>query len=104
MPAVGRTADRLRVIKQPKHPEPPEYDWINKLEVRDTCETNQWRSNCNGEWRRFYIEEIYRKKMNKDLYNQKDMDVYMKFKNNIYHNTFLGEAWYEWSINNFNWW
>lgn len=31
--------------------------------------------------------------MNKELYNQKDMDVYMKAKNNIYHNTFLGEAW-----------
>ncbi len=31
--------------------------------------------------------------MNKELYNQKDMDTYMKFKNNIYHNTMLGEIW-----------
>lgn len=29
--------------------------------------------------------------MNKDLYNQRDMDTYMKYKNNIYHNTFLPE-------------
>lgn len=66
---------------------------INNLGVRDTCETDQWRNNCNGEWRRFYIEEIYRKKMNKELYNQKDMDTYMKYKNNIYHNSFLPTSW-----------
>lgn len=29
--------------------------------------------------------------MNKELYNQKDMDTYMKHKNNIYHNNFFGE-------------
>ena len=29
--------------------------------------------------------------MNKELYNQKDMDTYMNFKNNIYHNSFFGE-------------
>ncbi len=38
--------------------------------------------------------------MNKELYNQKDMDTYMNFKNNIYHNTFFGEIWLKWSFYN----
>ena len=62
-----------------------------KLGVREKCDTLEWKANCNGEWRRFYIEEIYRKRMNKELYNQKDMDTYMNFKNNLYHNTIFGE-------------
>lgn len=47
------------------------------------CDQTDFRANCPGKWRRYFIEQLYREQVNRQMYNQADLDEYSKAKNNF---------------------
>jgi hypothetical protein len=53
--------------------------------VRQNCEVEEWKAECPGVVRRHQFETLYRKSINRRLYNQEELDKYMQAKNNFKH-------------------
>lgn len=46
------------------------------------CDTKEFRANCTGRWRRYFIEQTYREQVNQLMYKQEDLDRYALAKTN----------------------